>query len=92
MESQTRKFLYHGNVKVDSNLVKAGDLFCQYRDSNPKLEYRNTKQFQNPNIKWSKHSEHLYNLYRMLRFFNFGFWSFVFISDFVLRISNLQKI
>jgi len=84
--------LCKGLVKIDSNLVKAGVLFCQYRNSNPKLEYRNTKQFQNPNTN-DKNIPGTYTISTgCWDFFNFEFWLFVFISDFVLRISNLQKI
>ena len=35
---------------------------CRNGDSNPKSEFRNSKQYLNFNIKWPKHSSHLSNV------------------------------
>ena len=82
----------HGNIKVDSNLVKSGgfalpitELKSEIRISKyetiSKFEYQMTKTFR----------ELIQYLQDFGIFLNLGFMSFVFVSDFGFRASDFYK-
>ena len=91
-QSQVSTHPGHGEVKVDSNLVKSGVLPCANSGTqirNPNIEIRDnfkTRISNNQNIPRTYTISTCF--YHVL---NFVFWSLVFISSFVLRISNLKK-
>jgi hypothetical protein len=58
---------------------------------NPKSEIRNPKPETNPKYKGSKfQTKTIYCRGRCFLFWLFGFWSFEFVSNFVLRASDLD--
>jgi len=58
-------------------------------NGNPNIEFRNSKQIRNSNFQMIQTMDDMF-LWQL--FWTFEFWSFGIVSDFVLRISNLQSV
>ena len=78
----------HGNVKVDSNLAKSGGFALPI--TGLKSEMRNNIKIRKSN---DQNISGTYTIFtRFLHVLNLVFKSFVFVSDFVFRASDFQKI